>query len=228
MRMIATGSIRIGRLPASWVSESRSRVARAHHRRAGCRILAGEVQPGDTVDPELLGSEFGVSRTVVREALRALAAKGMIEPGPTGALLSGPGAPGTFSTRTCCGGSPKATTSLNCSGAWLEVRAIIEPSAARLAAMRRSKAQLEAVEDALEAMAAGNDRPDLFTEADLAFHAGILRAVGNELLEQMESVIAVALSIRDRFVHSRRGWLGSISVHRDLFEAIADRTPMLR
>ena len=41
----------------------------------------------------------------------------------------------------------------------------------------------------------------------------------------MESVIAVALSIRDRFVHSRRGWLGSIPVHRDLFEAIARQDP---
>jgi Bacterial regulatory proteins, gntR family len=42
------------------------------------RVLAGELQPGGTVDPELLGTEFGVRATVVREALRTLGAKGMI------------------------------------------------------------------------------------------------------------------------------------------------------
>ncbi len=51
-------------------------------------------------------------------------------------------------------------------------------------------------------MPTGGGRPELFTAADPAFHAAVLRATGNELLEQMESVIAAALSVRDRFVHS--------------------------
>ena len=106
-----------------------------------------------------------------------------------------------------------------------EVRAIIEPAAARLAAMRRSEAQLKAVQDALEAMPIESGRPELFTAADLAFHAAVLRATGNELLEQMESVIAAALSVRDRFVNSQRGWYDSIPVHRGLFEAIARQDP---
>jgi GntR family galactonate operon transcriptional repressor len=189
------------------------------------RILAGELQPGDTVDPELLGTEFGVSRTVVREALRALAAKGMIDARPNRGtyvrsrrswnLLD----PDLLRWQSESDHIGELFRSLG------EVRAIIEPAAARLAAMRRTEPQLQVVQDALEAMSIGSDRPELFTAADLAFHAAVLRAAGNELLEQMESVIAVALSVRDRFVHSRRGWYDSIPVHRELFEAIARRDP---
>ncbi len=74
-------------------------------------------------------------------------------------------------------------------------------------------------------MPTGGGRPELFTAADPAFHAAVLRATGNELLEQMESVIAAALSVRDRFVHSQRGWYDSIPVHRELLEAIARQDP---
>ncbi len=105
----------------------------------GRRILAGELQPGETVDPELLGTEFGVSRTVVREALRALAAKGMIDARPnrgtfvrfrrSWSLLD----PDLLRWRSEGDHMGELFRSLG------EVRAIIEPAAARLAATRRSE-----------------------------------------------------------------------------------------
>ncbi len=189
------------------------------------RILAGELQPGDTLDPELLGTEFGVSRTVVREALRALGAKGMIDARPNRGTFVRSRRSWNLLDPDLLRWQSEGDHIAELFRSLGEVRAIVEPAAARLAAMRRSEAQLQAVGDALDAMTTGADRPERFTEADLAFHAAVLRAAGNELLEQMESVIAAALSVRDRFVHSRRGWPGSVPVHRDLFEAIARQDP---
>jgi GntR family transcriptional regulator, galactonate operon transcriptional repressor len=184
------------------------------------RMLAGDLQPGDTLDPEQLGADFGVSRTVVREAFRALSAKGMIDARPNR---------GTFvRSRRSWNLLDPDLLRWQADGEHIadlfrslgEVRAIVEPAAARLAAVRRTSEQMTAINGALGAMASGRSEPDLFTQADLAFHAAILRATGNELLEQMESVIAAALSVRDRFVHSRRGWHDPIPVHAELAEAI--------
>ena len=143
---------------------------------------------------------------------------------PTAAPTFVPVAPATCSTRTCCAGSPRATTSASCSAAW----ARYGPSSSQLPPgwpPCAGPSPSYRSQDALEAMPIGSDRPELFTAADLAFHAAVLRAAGNELLEQMESVIAVALSVRDRFVYSRRGWDDSIPVHRELFGAIARQDP---
>ena len=74
-------------------------------------------------------------------------------------------------------------------------------------------------------MPTGSGQAGACTAADLAFHAAVLRATGNELLDQMESVIAAALSVRDWFVHSQRGRYDSIPVHQELFEAIARQDP---
>jgi GntR family transcriptional regulator, galactonate operon transcriptional repressor len=188
------------------------------------RILAGDLQPGDTVDPEQLGEDFGVSRTVVREALRALGAKGMIDARPNR---------GTFvRSRRSWNLLDPDLLRWQAEGEHIadlfrslgEVRAIVEPAAARLAALRRTEAQLATIKEALSGMESDNE-PDLFTQADLAFHAAVLHATGNELLEQMESVIAAALSVRDRFVHSRRGWHDAIPVHAELAEAIERQDP---
>src|SRR5690606_28970744 len=70
-----------------------------------------------------------------------------------------------------------------------EVRAIVEPAGARLAAQRRTAEDVAALEQALAAMAGAGDDPVAATRADLAFHRALLAATHNELLLRMEAVI---------------------------------------
>src|SRR5690606_13008469 len=82
-----------------------------------------------------------------------------------------------------------------------EVRRIVEPAGARLAAERRTDDDLERLETALETMAATAGDPGRAVDADLAFHRALLSATHNELLERMEVVLETGLATRDRLVH---------------------------
>ncbi|WP_145808274.1 FadR/GntR family transcriptional regulator [Kribbella amoyensis] len=180
--------------------------ARAHDRLVtslGTSIVTGRLDPDANLDTVALEAQFGVSRTAVREALRVLSAKGLVGARPRR---------GTFV-------APREQWSLldadvlrwrfadRVDGHFLdelgEVRLTVEPTAARLAAIRRTDRDLADLEDALTAMrrAAGGAAEDHVT-ADLAFHDAMLLAAHNELLLQMSVVIEVGLRLRDQFVHS--------------------------
>jgi DNA-binding FadR family transcriptional regulator len=180
--------------------------SRAHDRLVtslGSSIVTGELEPDSDLDPVALESRFGVSRTAVREALRVLSAKGLVgarprrgtfvAPREQWALLDADVLRWRFADRV--------------DGHFLaelgEVRLTVEPTAARLAALRRTDRDLADLEDALTAMrlAAGRLAED-HVAADLAFHDAMLLAAHNELLLQMSVVIEVGLRLRDQFVHS--------------------------
>jgi DNA-binding FadR family transcriptional regulator len=108
------------------------------------------------------------------------------------------------------------------------VRFIIEPEAARLAAHRRTAADLQAMETALEEMAAAGTHPgavrtDRVVDADLAFHRALLGSAHNEVLSRMEAIIEAGLRVRDQLVHGGGRGADALDVHRAVFEAIAAR-----
>ena len=149
----------------------------------------------------MLEAEYDVSLTVVREAFRVLAAKGLVDarqkrgtfvrPRDSWHLLD----PDVI--RWQFGGSSDHALLDNLA----ELRGIIEPAAARLAAERRKKPDLEALEEALQEMEAADD-PTAAVNADLKFHRALLAATHNELLSRMEVVLAAGLAERDRLVHA--------------------------
>ncbi|NYF16540.1 DNA-binding FadR family transcriptional regulator [Microbacterium sp. AK009] len=191
----------------------------------GAQIMRGDLEPGTTIDPDQVANDFDVSRTVVREALRALTAKGLVGARPRF---------GTYVTernrwhlldadvmtwRAGDDPDPRLVTELD------EVRLVIEPAAARMAAERRSEGQLARIERAweqLEKSYRGDqpDRPD-HADADLEFHRSILTAAGNELLEQFEVVLAPALHARDRLAQRHITTLAFLDAHRAVYDAIA-------
>jgi DNA-binding FadR family transcriptional regulator len=102
-----------------------------------------------------------------------------------------------------------------------EVRTIVEPAAARLAADRATEEDLAALDKALGQMAAASGSADA-VEADLDFHRALLASTHNPLLVEMERVIANGLAQRDKVVHNADPADDPVPSHRTVFEAIRD------
>jgi len=159
----------------------------------GKRIVGGACPPGEALpNEEELCRELGVSRTALRESVKVLAAKGLVESRPrigtrvraseSWNLLD----PDVLAWR--CATLPDAQFVLHLN----EMREIIEPSSAALAARNRSPAQLRQIEDAHAKMASATTL-EQWVAADLAFHSAILTATNNPLLRPLASMIATAL-----------------------------------
>lgn len=191
----------------------------------GLRIIRGEIPSGGIIDVEALMTEFSMSRTVVREALKSLTAKGLIGARPKH---------GTFVTeraqwqlldvdvmrwRTEDVLDPRLVVELD------QVRAIVEPPAAAIAALGRTEAQLAAVEEALERMVTAFEVGDHAThiDHDVAFHLAVLAAAGNELLERFEVVLEPALRARHTLAAQHAKSPDFLTDHRAIYEALASR-----
>lgn len=188
------------------------------------RILAGELAERETLDVAALQAELDVSLTVLREALKVLAAKGLVDarqrrgtyvrPRADWNLLDGDVIRWQFSGRT----DDKFLENLH------EVRGIVEPAGARFAALRRTDADLTALDDALTAMAESAGDPVATVQADLVFHRALLTATHNELLERMEVVVKTGLAERDRLVHGA-GHDDPVPSHKLVLDAIRASDP---
>ncbi|MFI1302387.1 FadR/GntR family transcriptional regulator [Streptomyces sioyaensis] len=198
--------------------------ARGLHRQAveviGTRIIRGEYEPGGFLHPDQIEQELGVSKTVVREALRVLASKGLIESRQKRGTFVRPRADWNLLDsdllRWQALGSPDDSFFDNLA----EVRAIFEPAAARLAAQRRTAGDLEALAEALERMSAPDSDTTTIVDADLAFHRALMAATHNELLTRMEVVIEAGLRARDQIVHGAEHCADSVPGHRAVLDAI--------
>ncbi|MBV9379372.1 MAG: FadR family transcriptional regulator [Streptosporangiaceae bacterium] len=190
------------------------------------RVVSGKHPPGALLDPESLERELDVSRTVVREMLRVLAAKGMVAARPRHGTVVRPRAqwslldPDLLRWQAEVHGSDASF--LRQLG---EVRAIIEPAGARLAARRRTRADLAQLDGALTAMTDAGMTGEAAVEADLRFHRALLVAAHNDLMLPMEAVIETGLRARDRLVHDDTASTDPIPLHRRLLEAVRGRDP---
>jgi GntR family transcriptional repressor for pyruvate dehydrogenase complex len=153
-------------------------------------ISEGRLKPGDQLPAEReLAQQFGVSRTAVREAVKTLCEKGLVE------AYSGRG---TFVTS----GKPQSAKH---SLPWLvnngdpqnaryvtELREILEPEFTALAAARIEEQQLAMMREAIDVMDRSMQDPDAYIEADLDFHLALAEAAGNPLiLSLLDSIVAV-------------------------------------
>ena len=144
------------------------------------RILSGELNPGDKLPPEReLAKQFGVSRTAVREAMKALSLKGLIVVHP------GRGTFVTDYTSTAVRHSIDLMVKIGKTdgvAALMEVREILEPEIAALAADRASEEEIAIMQEAIDAMDEALDDPDTYIEADLDFHLALAQATNNALI----------------------------------------------
>ncbi|MFI6654396.1 FadR/GntR family transcriptional regulator [Streptomyces sp. NPDC050523] len=193
------------------------------------RILGGEIPEGATLDLVALQSELDVSLTALRESLKVLAAKGMVDARQKRGTFVRSRADWNLLDADVLrwqfegGRAGEADRALLRNLA--EVRAIIEPAAVRLAAERRTDADLAALDEAITAMGEEGAGAAHAVEADLAFHRALLTATHNELLERMEIVIESGLAHRDRIVHSSPHSEDPIPAHRAVLDAVRDQDP---
>jgi GntR family galactonate operon transcriptional repressor len=157
-------------------------------------ILSGHFPPGATLPTENeLGASYGVSRTVIREALKVLAAKGLVYSRPRiGTMVCEPDNWSLLDPQVMDWHGP-TLFDRNLLEAVLETRRALEPLAASLAAERASLQELADLDAAWQRMAASSKDVDRFSVADVEFHRVLYRASHNPVIRQIGTLIDAAL-----------------------------------
>jgi GntR family transcriptional repressor for pyruvate dehydrogenase complex len=188
-------------------------------------IAEGRLKSGDRLPSEReLVRQLEVSRTSVREALRALEAKGIIEVRPgSGSFIRVSG-----QKEAGLNWVPWLLAHRQEIMQLVELREALETRAAYLAAMRASQEQIEAMKNAIDRMseAIENGDPDLTVQADKAFHESVAKACGNELMAYLLNSANEALADpRDAILSLPGRAAKSLAEHRLIWQAIANRNP---
>src|ERR1700684_428998 len=185
-------------------------------------ILKGQLKPGDQLPAERdLAQRFGVSRTAVREAVKTLREKGLVE------AYSGRG---TFVTN---GTSQATRQSLDLmirinqqegSANLAELRLVLEPDIAAIAAGRIEEQLLTTMREAVAEMDRHLRDPDGYVEADLDFHLALAEAVGNPLiLSLLDSIVGLLREQRSRIFNIEGGPQRGQHHHKRILAAIEHR-----
>lgn len=190
----------------------------------GRRIISGEFPAGDPLPAqEECCALLGVSRSVLREALRVLAAKGLVDARPKAGTFVRPRDawnfldPEVLEWRLETADSDKVVDEL------YELRQMVEPVAAFLAAKRAKLVDFQRMGEAFEEMAAAGADPHIVAP-DLKFHRAIIVASGNDFFAALGRVIESALSVSFHIgADNPEGQQHSLELHKAVLDAIVDR-----
>lgn len=207
------------------IAEKRGRPAHVKLAQSiGVAIVTGRHQPGSLLPGEIdLAESFGVSRSVIREALRMLSAKGLVESRPKIGTKIRERHDWNLLDPEMLGWMFDGEPPLPFVRSLFQLRMIVEPAAAELAATGRTARQLSGMGHALETMAQHGLISELGRSADYQFHALILQATENELLVSLSASIAAAVRWTTFFKYRHEKHpRDPLPEHRALFEAIAN------
>lgn len=185
-------------------------------------ILKGELNEGSQLPAEReLAEQFGVSRTAVREAIKALQEKGLVDAFP---------GRGTFVTSGNSNGMRRSLDRLIKTGeadglAYLvEVREMLEPEIAALAATRADYQDLAAMREAIDVMDNAGPQSDAYVEADLDFHLALAEAAANPIvLSLIDSIVGLLREQRMRISLVDGGPQRGQHYHKSILDAIERR-----
>ena len=185
-------------------------------------IQKGALKTGDKLPPEReLAQQFGVSRTAVREAVKALREKGFVEayPGRGTFIMETSAHPIRLSLdRMVKAGQAEGSRYLT------EVREMMEPEIAALAAERAEAEDLAAMHESFEVMERAKRDPDAFIEADLDFHLALAEAAANPIiLSLIDSIVGLLREQRMGIFQVEGGPERGQYHHKKILDAVEHR-----
>lgn len=189
----------------------------------GQAIVTGEYAAVGFPTEGELSKQFGASRTVTREAVKMLTAKGLLSARPRHGTVVEPEAEWNMLDPDVLRWLLERKFSLRLLAEFTEMRLGIEPAAAALAARNADEAGLEEIRKGLRRMKAAADGEDDPLSADIAFHVAILDATKNPFYRELHELVNTALRISIRFTNRIKGRTASIPSHEDVAEAIIAR-----
>jgi DNA-binding FadR family transcriptional regulator len=194
----------------------------------GERIVRGDYEPASAIPPEpVLCDELGVSRTVIREAMKSLVAKGLITTGPKVGTRVLPSEqwnwfdPDVIRWQSNAGLTREFLRDLQ------DLRRVLEPAAVRLAAQRATSKDVREIEAAYEGMRHAIEEGGDYVTYDLLFHQGLLRACRNRMIVQMSKAIGALLRTSFEISTTKKGGpADSLPLHRAVLDAVIAHDPV--
>ena len=193
----------------------------------GEAIVSRRYAVGGSIPSEsVLCEELGVSRTVVRESVKSLVAKGLIVTGPkVGTRVLSEDQwnwfdPDVIAWQAKAGFTPEFIRDLQ------DLRLVVEPAAVKLAATRATADDIAAIEIAFAGMKRAVEEGGDYISFDLRFHQGLMRAAQNRMLAQMSKVLNALLRTSFEISTARKdGPKSSLPLHRAVIDAVIARDP---
>lgn len=191
----------------------------------GQAIVTGQYDHQPFPTEAELAKAHGVSRSVTREAVKMLTAKGLVSSKPRKGTVAEPPSQWNLFDGDVLRWSLERKFSVELLRQFNQLRIAIEPEAAALAAHNHEPADLAAIRTGLmrmEAAEAGRDDP---LESDIAFHVAVLGASHNPFYLQFRAMVATALQTSILFTNLIKGAAASVADHAAVAQAIAARDP---
>jgi DNA-binding FadR family transcriptional regulator len=188
----------------------------------GRSIVSGDYAAGDVFQIDALSKTFAASRTVMREAVKALTAKGLVTSrASVGTIVSAEESWNLSDPDVLSWFLHAKGTRLDLIREFNDFRIAIEPTAAALAARRGNANAIAKIDAALERMRAAERGEDDSLDADVAFHVAVLHASGNRFFVNMRHTIDVALRISIRVTNRQKAVaVASANDHAKVADAI--------
>jgi DNA-binding FadR family transcriptional regulator len=193
----------------------------------GEAIVTGRYPAGSSIPPEpRLCEELGVSRTVIRESVKSLVAKGLVSTGPKVGTRVLPEDQWNWFDSDVILWKSRAGLTRELLRDLQELRRIVEPAAVRLAAERATPQDIAEIQAAYEGMRKAVEEGGDYVTNDLRFHQGLLRASRNRMMVQVSKALAALLRTSFEISTSRKdGPKLSLPLHRNVMEAVAMHLP---
>ena len=188
----------------------------------GCSIVKGEYAIGEGLPSEAeICEQYEISRTATREAVKMLAAKGLIVSRPRKGITVQVKDNWNMYDPDVLSWILRSTPSLEMLRHFTQIRLAIEPQAAFLATSCATEADLKRIQDALFRMRKAEEGLDDNLDADIAFHSSLLAASHNPFITQLRSFIETALKVSIRFTNQLKGVTNAnFDDHNEIYLAI--------
>lgn len=186
----------------------------------GTKIITGAYDREAFPIEASLAEQYGVSRSVTREAVKMLTAKGLLSARPRQGTVVQPSTAWNLFDTDVLRWSLEREFSYELLRHFNELRVAIEPEAAAMGACFAGEEDIAALSAALERMKAADEGKDNVLDADIAFHVAVLRASKNPFYIQLRDVIETALRTSIRMTNRIKGRSASIPDHQRVRDAI--------